>query len=295
MHIERFLQYIQSEKRYSLHTQTAYAKDLKQFQQFLLNQYSLSDIQAVNSAIIRSWIMELMSHDNSPRTVNRKISSLKTYYRFLRKNNIVKENPLIKIIPPKTNKRLPEFVNQEQMELLFERDIFAPGFQGYRDQLIIKFFYYTGIRLSELIHLNDTDVDTYSQQIKVLGKRNKERIIPFGKSLLEEVNKYTSLRNVHLGSEIANGPFFITDKGDRVYNKYVYRVVHKYLSIVSTLNKKSPHLLRHTFATHMLNNGADLNAIKELLGHSSLSATQVYTHNTIDKLKTIYNQAHPRA
>lgn len=295
MYIEQFIQHIRSEKRYSPHTILAYGKDLDQFKQFLANSYSLSDIQLVTSSIIRTWIMEMIGSGISPRTVNRKLSTLKTYYRFLRKNDIIKENPLVKIIPPKTNKRLPEFVNQEQMELLFDRNMFKSGFQGLRDQLIIKLFYSTGIRLSELIQIKDNDIDTYLLQIKVLGKRNKERILPFGKYILEDIRQYLTLRDEFFGTKIPTATFFVTDKGEPTYNKFVYRIVNKYLTMVSTLNKKSPHLLRHTFATHMLNNGAELNAIKELLGHSSLAATQVYTHNTIGKLKTIYNQAHPRA
>jgi len=239
--------------------------------------------------------MEMIDTGISSRTVNRKLSTLKTYYRFLRRNDIISEDPLVKIIPPRTNKHLPEFVNQEQMELLLDKNMFSQDFSGVRDQLILKFFYFTGMRSSELIQLNNSDVDIFSQQIRVFGKRKKERIIPFGKRLLETIHQYTRLREKHFETNLASSPFFVTDKGERPYNKYVYLIVHKYLSIVSTLNKKSPHILRHTFATHMLNNGADLNAIKELLGHTSLSATQVYTHNTIDKLKSIYKQAHPRA
>jgi len=295
MHTQQFLQYLKSEKRYSSHTLTAYANDLEQFQKFLFASYSLSGIQNVDSAIIRSWVMELISSGLSPRTVNRKLSTLKTYYRFLHRNKLVLADPLVRIIPPKTNKRLPEFVNQEQMDLLFDRNMFEKGFKGIRDQLILKFFYFTGIRLSELIQLNISDVDTFSKQIKVLGKRNKERIIPIGKTLLGNIHEYIEARKVNTTGNTVDSPFFITDKGNRTYSKFIYRLVHNYLSYVSTLNKRSPHVMRHTFATHLLNNGADLNAIKELLGHSSLSATQVYTHNTIDKLKTIYNQAHPRA
>ena len=295
MHTKQFLQYIRSEKRYSPHTLTAYANDLDQFQKFLITSYSISDIQEVDSSIIRSWIMEMINLGLSPRTVNRKLSTLKTYYRFLHRNNLVTEDPMVKIISPKTNKRLPEFVNQEQMELLFDRNMFEKGFKGDRDQLILKFFYFTGMRLSELIQLNISDVDTSSKQIKVLGKRNKERIIPIEKSLLGNIREYVDTRKLNTTENAVDSPFFITNKGNRTYSKFIYRLVHKYLTLVSTLNKRSPHIMRHTFATHLLNNGADLNAIKELLGHSSLSATQVYTHNTIDKLKTIYNQAHPRA
>ena len=245
--------------------------------------------------MIRAWIMDLIDNKISGRSVNRKLSSLKTFFRYLRKNNLVTANPMLKILPPKTNKALPEFVSNEQMNLLLDDVNFEEGFEGKRDRLIIEMFYFTGIRLAELVGLTNADVDLEKKQIKVLGKRNKERIIPFGNILERSIVAYISEREKMTGTVRAEQAFFTTKKGLKIYKKLVYRVVNSYLSKVSTLKKKSPHILRHTFATHMLNNGADLNAIKELLGHANLSATQVYTHNTIDKLKSIYNQAHPRA
>lgn len=295
MHIDNFRQYLASEKRYSPHTVTAYDKDLQQFFEFLNNNYNTQEITKIEPLMIRAWIMELIDNDYSGKTVNRKLSALKTFYRYLRNNNILQLNPMLKILPPKTNKTLPEFVSIEQMDLLLDDVAFETGFEGRRNRLIIELFYFTGIRLAELVGLTNQDVDLKKNQIKVLGKRNKERIIPFGNTLGQSIKEYISERDMMIGMTGSDDAFFLTEKGLKIYKKLVYRVVNSYLSKVSTLKKKSPHILRHTFATHMLNNGADLNAIKELLGHANLSATQVYTHNTIDKLKSIYNQAHPRA
>jgi integrase/recombinase XerC len=208
---------------------------------------------------------------------------------------MIAENPMSRIISPKSNKRLPEFVGKDNMDLLFEEIDQKEGFEGSRDKLLIEMLYFTGMRLSELIQLKDSDIDLVNYQIKVLGKRNKERIIPFSLVLKNSIEKYLEIRNKDIPREEQNSFFFVTNKGKKVYEKLVYRIVNSYLSRVSTLRKKSPHVLRHTFATHMLNNGADLNAVKELLGHANLAATQIYTHNTIDQLKTIYKQAHPRA
>ena len=295
MQLEQFIQYLSSEKRYSPHTITAYSKDLQQFFGFIQKNYNVSDVLQINHQMIRVWIMQLMDENITARTVNRKLSTLKTFYRFLRKEKIITANPMVKILPPKTNKPLPEFVSKEQMDLLFDEIIFESGFEGTRDRLIIEVFYFTGIRLAELVNLKNEDIDLGKQQLKVLGKRNKERIIPFGNLLGRSFNNYISVRDMKFGIQSSAQIFFLTKKGTKIYKKLVYRAVNSYLSKVSTLKKRSPHVLRHTFATHMLNNGADLNAIKEILGHANLSATQVYTHNTIDKLKTIYNQAHPRA
>jgi len=245
--------------------------------------------------MIRSWIVSLVSNSISSRTINRKISTLKSYYKFLLKENIVKTNPMVKIISPKTNKNIPEFVAKEKMDILFDDIEFGNDFEGTRNRLIIELFYFTGMRLTELIELKDKDIDENNQRLKVLGKRNKERIIPFSNVLLDSIKNYRLAKDKILEGKESNNYLFITSKGKKIYEKLVYRVVNSYLGKVSTLKKKSPHVLRHTFATHMLNNGADLNAIKEILGHANLSATQVYTHNTVEKLKSIYKQAHPRA
>jgi integrase/recombinase XerC len=295
MHLDNFITHLASVKRYSPHTVAAYQKDIQQFLAFVEETYEINHITAINHQMIRSWIMYLMDNDISGRSVNRKISSLKTFYRYLRKNNVIRINPMLKILPPKSKKSLPEFISNENMDLLLEGDIFEEGFEGKRDRLIIEMFYFTGIRLSELTELKNSDVNLSKCQMKVLGKRNKERVIPFGKILATSIEDYLISRTKMNGEGRPEDIFFVTKRGLKVYKKLVYRIVNSYLSKVSTLKQKSPHVLRHTFATHMLNNGADLNAIKELLGHANLSATQVYTHNTIDKLKTIYNQAHPRA
>ncbi len=295
MYIEQFTKYIESEKRFSLHTLTAYTKDLEQFFSYINNQYNPSSIHDIDHHMIRSWIVSLVNKDIKPRSINRKLSTLKSYYKFLRKENLVSENPLIKIPPLKPEKKLPEFVSQEKMDLLLDDVEFENNFEGTRNKLIIEILYFTGMRLSELTGLKDSDIDLEKQQLKVIGKRNKERIIPFEQNLKNSLYTYISIRNSEFEKSESEDNFLLTSKGRKIYNKLVYRVVNLYLSRVSTLQKTSPHILRHTFATHMLNNGADLNAIKELLGHANLSATQVYTHNTIDKLKTIYKQAHPRA
>lgn len=295
MQLQDFFQYLSSEKRYSQHTITAYKVDLQQFSDFIYQEYQTTDVKQINHHMIRAWIMHLIDDNITGRTVNRKLSAVKTFYKFLRKKNILAVNPMLKILPPKTNNSLPEFVSIEQMDLLLDDKNFNQDFEGKRDRLIIEMFYLSGIRLNELVNLSNRNIDLPQNQFKVLGKRNKERIIPFGNVLKGSIIAYISERDMKLGPDLQHDIFFTTSKGLKIYNKLVYRIVNSYLSKVSTLNKKSPHILRHTFATHMLNNGADLNAIKEILGHANLSATQVYTHNTINKLKSIYNQAHPRA
>lgn len=295
MHIDRFLQYLEFEKRYSSHTLTAYKKDLQQFYDYISLVYQTSKINEVDHQIIRSWIVSLINEGISSRSVNRKISTLKSFYKFLQREKQIDSNPLIKILPPKTNKKLPEFVDKENMNLLFDEVIFENNFEGKRNKLIIELLYMTGIRLAELVEIKDSDIDLSNLKLKVLGKRNKERIIPFSNELQRSMSEYLETRNKVVEYPEPNNHFFVLHKGKKIYKKLVYRIVNLYLSKVSTLSKKSPHVLRHTFATHMLNNGADLNAIKEILGHSSLAATQVYTHNTIEKLKEIYNQSHPRA
>ncbi|MCD4789881.1 MAG: tyrosine-type recombinase/integrase [Bacteroidales bacterium] len=295
MFSERFIQHITFEKRYSPNTIIAYQKDLRQFFDYIASEYDIKNIHDINHSIIRSWIVYLANDSISSRSINRKLSTLKTFYKFLLKENLVKQNPLTKILPPKTKKRLPEFVNREKMDLLFDQVEFGDNFRGIRDKLIIEIFYFTGMRLSEMVNLTDTDVDIKNLKVKVLGKRNKERIIPFCNELRDLIIRYKEVRNKEIEITEPVNYFIVTEKGKKIYKKLVYRIVNSYLGKVSTLQKKSPHVLRHTFATHMLNNGADLNAIKEILGHANLAATQIYTHNTIENLKTIYKQAHPRA
>lgn len=295
MSIQKFIDYLKFEKRYSPHTLKAYYNDLDQFVNYMQVTYKIEDVNLINHQMIRSWIVQLMGGNNTSRSVNRKLSTLKSYYKYLQKENLIQFNPVLKITPPKTDKKLPEFIDQESMDFLFENINFSNDFSGTRDKLIIELFYFTGMRLSELINIKDSDIDLVKLQLKVLGKRNKERIIPFVENLKESILHYEIIRDRDIEKVEPDNYLFLTKKGKKIYKKLVYRVVKLYLSQVSTLQKNSPHVLRHTFATHMLNNGADLNAIKEILGHANLAATQVYTHNTIEKLKTVYKQAHPRA
>jgi integrase/recombinase XerC len=291
----RFLDYIAYEKRYSLHTINAYRSDLDQFFNFLDHQYNFSDIYKVDHQVIRSWLVSLIEEGNTPRTVNRKITTLKSYFKYLIKEGLVNENPMSRVIAPKTSQRLPVFVEQESMNTLFDKVNFGEGYPAVRDRLILELFYATGMRLSELINLKDTDLDLFKNTLKVTGKRNKQRIIPFMNNMVSMLGNYLEIKKAAFPGEGQEPYLFLTNKGEKLYPKMVYRMVHQYLDQVTTISKRSPHVIRHTFATHMLNNGADLNAIKEILGHANLAATQVYTHNTIEKLKSIYKQAHPRA
>ena len=285
----KFITYLSSEKRFSEHTIKSYTTDLKQFTSFLSSEFQIIDeINEISFQIIRTWIASLLEKGINPRSVNRKISTLKTYFKFLIREGKLIENPMMKVVAPKSKKKLPVFVEEDQIASLLNEVQFEEGFVGQRNRLIIELFYVTGIRLSELINIKISDVDFNNQSIKVLGKRNKERIIPLSSNVVNDLNVFIE-NNQH------NKYLFTNLEGNKLYNKLVYRLVNKYIGKISSVNKKSPHILRHTFATHMLNNGADINAIKELLGHANLSATQVYTHNTIEKLKTVYKQAHPRA
>ncbi len=290
-----FFQYLETEKRCSLHTLRAYRVDLAQFFSFIEKQFQVKKYSGIKPVMIRSWIVSMMDNGISPRTINRKLSSLKSLFKYLSRENIVTFNPVLKVIPPKTSQSLPVFVDKKGMESLLDEIEFESGFCGVRDKLVIEMFYLTGIRLSELIMMEKKNIDLVQEQIKVLGKRNKERIIPINGMLVQSIINYIKVRNSEIGYGDNDNYLFLTEKGNKLYEKLVYGIVNSYLGKVSTINKKSPHVLRHTFATHMLNNGANLNTIKEILGHSNLAATQIYTHNTIDKLKLIYEQAHPRA
>ena len=288
MYIDVFLNFIKTEKRLSSHTIKSYSSDLKQFSKFLSKECNInSDINQVTFQTIRSWIVCLLENNINPRSVNRKISVLKSYYKFLLQEGYVSYNPMIKIISPKTSKRLPSFVDKDDIQNLLDKVKFENNYIGHRDRLIIEFFYVTGIRLSELINIKISDIDFNNNYIKVLGKRNKERLIPLSNNMTNKLKNYVNENDI--------SEYLFNNKGKKMYSKLVYRLVKKHLNLVSSIDNKGPHVLRHTFATHMLNNGADINAIKELLGHSNLNATQVYTHNSIEKLKSVYNQAHPRA
>ncbi len=289
MQQEKFINYLSSEKRFSVHTITSYSNDINQFFLFLSEEYKItSELSEVNFQIVRSWIASLLEQGVTPRSVNRKISTLKTFFKFLIREGVIQESPMLKVVAPKSKKRLPLFVEEDQIESLLNGVEFDDGFIGERDKLIIELFYVTGIRLSELINIKISDLNFDNNIVKVLGKRNKERLIPLSARIVKELQFFIENYNI-------DNYLFTNLGGTKVYTKLVYRVVNKYIGKISSINKKSPHILRHTFATHMLNNGADINAIKELLGHANLSATQVYTHNTIEKLKSVYKQAHPRA
>ena len=291
----KFLRFLQYEKRFSQHTLTAYGIDLKQFFHFMGQTYQAQKPEEITHFFIRSWIVSLLDRKIDSRTVNRKISSLKTYFKFLMREKTISQNPMLKIVSPKTAKKLPVIVDRQKMDQLLDGVAFKEGFEGIRDKLIINMFYQTGMRLAELIGLKDNNVDLYNLTLKVLGKRNKERIIPITPEMKEAIAVYLNERNNIIDEKIKSEYFFIKNDGNKLYPKFVYKVVNIMLSQVTTNKKRSPHVLRHTFATEMLNSGAQINAIKEILGHSSLAATQVYTHNTIDKLKNIYKQAHPKA
>lgn len=295
MFISEFLNYIEFERRYSAHTLSSYTKDLEQFAVFLKETYQIEKAEEIDFVFIRSWIALLMEEGNSPRTVNRKISTLKSYFRYLLKMGKISHNPSLKITGPKMRKKLPVFIEEKSMDLFVTEFGNPKTFEEARDRLVVEMFYATGIRRAELIGLKVVDVDMDGQLIKVLGKRNKERLVPLHNSLIPLINSYLSYKQKTIDLPLQEAHFFLTIKGKKMYPKLVYRIVNNYLSRVSTQKKKSPHVLRHTFATHMLNHGADLNAVKELLGHANLAATQIYTHNTIEKLKDIYKLAHPKA
>jgi integrase/recombinase XerC len=286
--LEDFKNYLLTEKRVSDHTITAYINDLKQFLVFTSID-TIEELQEVNHQLIRSWIVELIESNIDRRSVNRKLSTLRSFYKWAQKQSLVENNPMLKVQGPKQEKRLPSFAKQSEMSSEKTQAIFGQDFDGIRDHLIVEMFYQTGIRLSELIELKQKDVSL--RNIKVLGKRNKERIIPITDGLNVLIQKYLAFKS-QMGLDSIY--FYVLQNGNKLYPKLVYRKINYYLGSVTNLDKKSPHVLRHTFATHMLNNGAGLETLKDLLGHANLSATQVYTHNSFAQLNNIYSQAHPR-
>jgi integrase/recombinase XerC len=292
--IQPFIDYLKFEKRYSQHTIRSYHDDLLQFSRFLVKEFGVISIKDINSTFIRSWLASLKDNTLSSRSINRKISVLKSYFKYQLKTGVLENMPVANIALPKNKKRLPVFIEQKDIGNLFSRIEFADDWKGRTDKLLLLIFYNTGMRLSELVNLKESNIDAGGFVIKVLGKGNKERIIPISLSLNKEIKSYSMAKKARF--ESFDEVFLLIDKsGKKLYPKYVYLAVRKYLSVISTVDKKSPHVLRHTFATHLSNNGADLNSIKELLGHSSLAATQIYTHNTIEKLKEVYKKAHPKA
>jgi integrase/recombinase XerC len=289
-----FEDYLKFEKRYSGHTIRGYRDDLNAFWGYLRAEFGEMGIREITAAVVRSWLASLKDGGMSSRSVNRKIASLRSFYKYLLRVGEVEQSPMAAIVAPKAARRLPVFVEQENMAELFGEVEFPDDWEGLTDRLLLALLYNTGIRLSELIGLKEGQVDEGNRVIKVLGKGNKERVIPVSPALLAMVRDYREKKRVLL-ADADKVVLLVGKKGRRLYPKYVYRVVRAYLAQVTTIEKKSPHVLRHTFATHLMNEGAELNSVKELLGHASLAATQVYTHNTIEKLKDIYKNAHPKA
>jgi integrase/recombinase XerC len=300
--VSDFLKYIQYEKRYSPHTLTSYQSDLEQFSTYLQKEYQISNPQEASYSIIRSWIVQLAENKISPKSINRKIVSLRSYFKFLMRQGIITKDPTVKIKGPKVKKPLPVFVEEDKIVSLLdtikesEEDTigFENNFEGKRDRLILELLYGTGMRRAELIEIKTSAVNFYEGTLKVLGKGNKERIIPMNQTLIERIKEFETLKKKEFSGN-SSEYLIVTNLGKKTSPMFVHKTVRKYLDSITTVEKRSPHVLRHSFATHLLNKGADLNAIKDLLGHSSLAATQVYTHNSLDKLKAIFNQAHPKS
>ncbi|MFK7899440.1 MAG: tyrosine-type recombinase/integrase [Cyclobacteriaceae bacterium] len=291
--ISSFTNYLAHEKRFSTHTLKAYIRDVESFSTFIVTSCDQEDITEVSSSMIRSWIVALSEKQNSSKSINRKVSSLRSFYKFLLRENYIDTDPTKGLILPKVENKIPSFIQENHLHQLFDSISFDDSFSGQRDQLILELFYGTGIRLSELINLEEHAVSLSQKVIKVRGKGNKERIIPVNATLSSCISSYLDKKSDKFNSP--SSLLIVTNKGEKTYPMFIHRIVKKYLSMVLGAEKKSSHVLRHSFATHLLNKGADLNAIKELLGHASLAATQVYTHNTMDKLKSVFDQAHPKA
>lgn len=290
--LQPFLDYLRFEKRYSQHTLTAYQNDLEQFFAYLASQFESPPVASISPVFIRSWLAELKEDEMTSKSINRKISSLKSFFKYEMKSGRIAQTPMAIISAPKISKRLPSFVEEKDMDTLFSHVEFPDTWKGRTEKLVLQLFYGTGMRLSELIGLKETQLDAPQAQVKVLGKGNKERIIPIPRTLAADLEKYISEKPAR---EPGVMNVFVTEKGKPLQPRSVYGFVKQHLAAVTTLKKKSPHILRHSFATHLMNNGADLNAVKELLGHSSLAATQIYTHNSIEKLKEVFSRAHPKA
>lgn len=291
--IEKYLRYLRFEKNYSSNTEISYSIDLNQFVDFLELNYPELDLLHIEGDVVRRWIVMLMEEGVSPRTVNRKLSSLKSFYRYLLKIGDVLHDPMRKVVGPKVRKPIPSFVNDIDMAEVLDENHFDDTFESVRNRVILELFYVTGVRRAELIALKDVDVDLVEMTIKVTGKRNKQRIIPINERMRKLLSDYLEIRNANI--KYLSGFLFVRNNGEPLYPMLVYRIVTSSLKWISTLSKASPHVLRHSFATGMLNNGADINAVKDLLGHSSLASTEVYTHTSFEELKKVYNKAHPRA
>ncbi|MFC0771674.1 tyrosine-type recombinase/integrase [Terrimonas alba] len=292
--IQSFIDYLKYEKRYSSHTIISYETDIKSFFEYLAKNFGDTGLTAITHSIIRSWLASLKEDKLTPKSINRKISTLRSFFKYHLKRGNISTVPTANIISPKIGKRLPVFAKESETTLLLETlSVATEDWKTLNAKMLISLFYATGMRLSELINLKEKQLDFSRSQVRVLGKGNKERIIPVARELLQDIDEYKALKKKTF--ENSDEFLLVTENGKKLYPKYAWLLVNKYLSQASTLDKKSPHVLRHSFATHLMNNGADLNAVKELLGHASLAATQVYTHNTIEKLKDVHKKAHPKS
>ncbi len=290
---KKFIDYLRVERNYSSHTEISYLNDISQFEKFIIREKKTFDVQKINKDDIRIWIAEMMKSGTSPRTIKRKLSAVKSFFKYLKKQNVVENNPTQYVIAPKIPKKLPSFANDAQLTKILDESIDTDDFEIVRNHTILELLYVTGMRRAELLSLKVSDIDTFSKTLKVTGKRNKQRIIPLSDNILQKINEYILIRDEKVENKTEK--LFVKKDGREMYPALVYKIIHEQLGSISTLSKKSPHVLRHSFATEMLNNGAEINAVKELLGHSSLSSTEVYTHVTFEELKKVYNQAHPRA
>ena len=291
--ISRFSDHLKFEKRYSAHTVRSYHDDLTQFNDYLETQFGGMKLRDISAPVVRSWLASMKQHKMTARTITRKISTLKSFYKFMMRSGVVAKSPMTGIVSPKLAKKLPSYVEEKQLKTLFRDVEFEDDWNGYTAKVAIRVLDQLGIRLSELVNCREAQVDHANRQVKILGKGNKERIIPVGKELLKLLKDYAGKKR-QVFEQPEKTYLLVTGKGKKLYPKYIYRLTHDYLELVTTIEKKSPHVLRHSFATHLMNNGAELNAVKDLLGHASLAATQVYTHNTIEKLRNVHKRAHPR-
>ncbi|HQQ97227.1 MAG TPA: tyrosine-type recombinase/integrase [Cyclobacteriaceae bacterium] len=291
--VDSFLNYLKYEKRFSPHTVQSYQNDLSQFCLYLKEQFDEEPAKA-NYPLIRSWIVQLSERELDPRSINRKIASLRSFYKFLLRQSTIEKDPMVKVKVLKTRKKLPHFVQEAEMNVVLDQQPFENNLAGWRERLVLELLYGTGMRLTELINLRDNQINLSEQTIRVLGKRNKERVIPFSDSLVAVITSYRKVRNKDVTPNDL-GLLIVNDNGGKCYPMMIYRLVRKHLGANTSVEKRSPHVLRHSYATHLLNKGAEINAVKDLLGHSSLAATQVYTHNSMEKLKKVFDQAHPKA